>query len=285
MNQIVTTNVSPTAGQPLVANAGDGSIPFLQRGVMESMWNMLVGILGGYTTNDVIILEGFIITLSNSNNTATWTAGRVGYNGEIYTVDSGTLTKTGGQTFLYSIAVTNHPTLDPVLFDDNTSNNVHNIRKVTITKGASGGGIADYGAATIKMLNGATNTGFSIQSSSNLTSPFIAVQTARKRGGEITYSIFIGATVTAGASGYSITIDCPIGFKMKPSSSYGGTNISTGILARRLTTNATLVIADNGLDFSAGINTNNRLVIADVSGIATTSESLTLTLDFKGDAL
>ncbi len=151
MDQIVTTVASPTKGQPIVANAGDGSIPFLQRGVMESMWNILVGILGGYTTNDVIIIEGFEVTLSNSNNTATWTAGRVGYNGEIYTVQAGTLTKTGGQTFLYSISITNHPSLDPVLFSDNTANNVHNIRQVTITKGTSGTGIADLGGATVKL--------------------------------------------------------------------------------------------------------------------------------------
>ena len=94
---------------------------------------IIESLIGGYTANDLIILEGVVITLTNSNNTATWTAGWIYYNDITYYVAAGTLTKTNPVFFLYQISDT----------DD-----FH----ITISSGTSGTGIADYGAASVKTL-------------------------------------------------------------------------------------------------------------------------------------
>jgi hypothetical protein len=91
----------------------------------------------------VIVLS----TVTTTNDTATWTAGAIYYNGEVYQVAAGTLTKTSG-IFLYSIndSITNEQ------FDDGNSYPWIEVRTVTITSGTSGTGIADYGASTVKPL-------------------------------------------------------------------------------------------------------------------------------------
>lgn len=95
--------------------------------------DIILAMLRSYTTNDLIIMHGFDIVLSGGNNTATWTAGAVFYNGKIYKVDAGNLTKTGGQTFIYVI-----------------EESATDIFTITIDKGSSGSGIADYAASTVK---------------------------------------------------------------------------------------------------------------------------------------
>ncbi len=59
----------------------------------------------GYIDNDLIVLSGVDITISNSGNTLSCSPGEIYYNGKTYTVASipGGLTKTGGQVFLYII--------------------------------------------------------------------------------------------------------------------------------------------------------------------------------------
>lgn len=109
---------------------------------------IVMGLLGGlYTTGDVIIFSGVVITLTNSNNTATWTSGYIFHKpdstkpGKTYLVAAGTLTKTGGQVFVYSISDS-----EDCL--------------ITIGKGSTGSGIADYGSATVKRYGSWTTTDF-----------------------------------------------------------------------------------------------------------------------------
>lgn len=92
------------------------------------------GIVKAYVDDDLIVIYGVDITLSNSNNTATWTAGAIFYNDVIYLVESGSATKGGGQSFVYGISDE----------DDNL---------ISISYGASGSGIADYGSSTVRALN------------------------------------------------------------------------------------------------------------------------------------
>jgi hypothetical protein len=143
MKKLITTNISGATKAPFTKPALDN----LQGNFSEIPASIIKALLGTYVTNDVIILEGFVITLSNSNNTATWTAGSVYYNGEVYQVSSGTLTKSSG-VFLYSIidSITN------ATFSDGTNNPWIEVRTITITSGTSGTGIADYGAVTVLPL-------------------------------------------------------------------------------------------------------------------------------------
>ncbi len=149
MNRLITDFASPTAGQPIVADNGVGTLPFIQDGIQEALFNLFKAILYSYTTDDVIILDGLVFTLTNSGNTNTWTAGAIGYNGEIYTVAAGAVTKTGGQAFVFKNIET-YSALDPVIFKDLTSHSVHQIRRITIQAGTTGSGIADYNGATVK---------------------------------------------------------------------------------------------------------------------------------------
>ena len=143
MKNLITTSISGAIKAPFTAPALNN----LQQNFNEIPASIIKALLGTYTANDVIILEGFVNTLSNSNNTSTWTAGSVYYNGEVYQVAAGTLTKAGGQTFLYSIV----DTITNDTFSDGTSQPWIEVRTITITAGTSGTGIADYGAATVKI--------------------------------------------------------------------------------------------------------------------------------------
>lgn len=153
MNRIITDDVDATKYQPLVADSGTGSIPFLQDGVQEAIWNILLGSIGSYTANDLIISNGVVISITGGGNTVTWTKGAIGYNGEIYAVDAGTATKTGGQTFVFQTVNTFDSGLDPIVFTDNSGGHyVHQVRKITILAGTSGSGIADYNSSAVKRL-------------------------------------------------------------------------------------------------------------------------------------
>lgn len=141
---LITTNISGSVKAPFSKAALDN----LQANIPEISSAIIQGMIGSYTTNDVIILYGFAITLTVSGTVATWTKGAVYYNGEIYQVAPGTLTKASG-VFLYSIS--DVPT--SAAFSDGNSYPWIDVRTITITSGTSGTGIADYGAASVKLLS------------------------------------------------------------------------------------------------------------------------------------
>lgn len=107
---------------------------------------IILGLLGGYTQGDVVILNGVVVTLSNSNNTATWTKGDIYYcpdttkPGKVYKVAAGTTTKSSG-TFLFTITD----------YEDCL---------IQISHGTSGTGIADYNASTVRSLGWSNKLGF-----------------------------------------------------------------------------------------------------------------------------
>jgi hypothetical protein len=144
MKKLITTGIIGDVGAPFTGPSLDN----LQANFGEIPDAIIKGMLGSYTTNDVIVLYGVAITITGSGSIATWTAGAIYYNGEVYQVSAGTLTKTSG-IFLYSItdSITNEQ------FDDGNSYPWIEVRTVTITSGTSGTGIADYGASSMKVLN------------------------------------------------------------------------------------------------------------------------------------
>jgi hypothetical protein len=128
--------------------------------------------IGNYTANDVVILFGVDVTLSNSDNTSTWTDGAIFYNDQVFLVPAGTDTKSSG-IFLYSI-------------DDEDD------YLATITHGDSGDGIADYGAPEVKRksyteLPGNAGTYISIDNKSVHVS--VGVDSGNKTNGQTLFTI------------------------------------------------------------------------------------------------
>lgn len=270
MKRILTASISSTAKQPLIK----GSLEFLQDSYKEVI-NALVNGLITYTTNDVIIIYGCVV--SGSNPYAV-TAGAIYYNGEIYLVDAASgLAPGGGQTIVWDIVET-FDAIDPVTFSDLSTHSVHQISKIALIVGASGSGIADYNEATVNRYKDSIASGFSVNASSNLTSPAIFASRATKQGSQVNYAIIVTGT-TVLAAGYTWTLDCPDGFKMKQSIGGAGANIVMGILTRRVSTVEVTNLADIGTsDVYCYIDSNNRLVIGDSSIGATTATEFILNI-------
>lgn len=152
MKKINTSNVTSTARQPLLGR----SITHLSEGVSENDNSLFNGILNtlniGYTTNDVIILHGCVLTgsYSGAGNAYSVTAGAVYYNGEIYQVDAVSGTISGTNVLIGSVSTT-YQSGDPVQMSDGNLKNVHEINKIAITQAGTGTGIKDFSAwGTIK---------------------------------------------------------------------------------------------------------------------------------------
>lgn len=142
-NLIDISPISDTAQMPVKK----GTIEFLQRSSKTDLSQVLIGLisLGGYNFTTPYVLYGCINT--GSGATYVISAGAIYYGGEIFLVDAASFTATGSDVAILSIITTQYTTnADPVTFTDTTVHNVHNIRKVLISAGASGSGIADYSA-------------------------------------------------------------------------------------------------------------------------------------------
>jgi hypothetical protein len=246
MNRVVTTDASITAGQPIVANNGLGTLPFIQDSFQEAMANFVKGVLGTYTTNDLIVLIDPLIVISGGgSNTATWTAGAIFYNNEIYTIAAGTITKAGGAVFLYVISDTASPVLDPVNFKDGTTHSPHRVRQITISSGTTGTGIADYGAATVKALqqwnNGNDTTGFSFISPSPMTINSFVYQW-RVSGNSIYFEFTLNITAGNTATPLSLIASLPFNKKQKatnqPEHNLTATQNGTLIYAKAISSNS-----------------------------------------------
>lgn len=166
---------------------------------------IILGLLGSYTQGDVIILNGVVITLSNSNNTATWTKGDIYYNpdttkpGKVYKVAAGTTTKSSG-VFLFTIT------------DDEDC-------LIQITHGTSGTGIADYNASTVKKLT-KVMAGTWVDISSSLINGFTATNFIRYKI-DFFGNVTIQGSVSSGvSSGTDFITGLPAAIRL-PSTSSG----------------------------------------------------------------
>ena len=79
-------------------------------------------------------------------NSFNFTAGAVWYQGEINTMDSVVITI--NDTAVVNIVTTNDPTADPLTFTDAVQRDVHNIRKMVVSDGASGSGEFNFSVIT-----------------------------------------------------------------------------------------------------------------------------------------
>lgn len=282
MRKFITTNIVTPTKAPITEKA----LRHINEMVGEPINSLVKSMIGSYTTNDLIILEGCSLTVTGSapgNSTAVLAAGTIYYNGEVYLVDANaSLTTTNPQTYTW---VNDNDTVDSV--DTKFTNNVDyeflSIRKLKLIAAAAGSGLANYNSTSVKYYKQSTNTGFSVASSVDLTSTSVSIISCKKIGGEVRYTLGAQGTA-AGSSICSLTIDCPVGFRMRRSLSDGGTNIHNGTIIRNRL-GFTNVYPANGSSVTAHINASNQLVITDSTTDLGIGDILNITLDISGDLL
>lgn len=102
----------------------------MHKAVSLHVVNALLG--NNYTTNDVVVLYGCVITATIPGSSSI-TSGAIYYNGKIYSVAAnGAIVTTGTQTLVFKINSTVNPNV------------------IYLTNDESGTGIADYNAASVK---------------------------------------------------------------------------------------------------------------------------------------
>ena len=141
MKKIKTSDITTAVGMPLKS----GSLEHLQAAYSECLDSVVKRILGdGYLTTKVYILYG--CDSSNLGSAWTITAGAVFYNGEIYLVPAASFSVSGSNVPVGNIVTTyfSATNADPVQFTNSANLNVHEIRQIVITSGASGSGTANF---------------------------------------------------------------------------------------------------------------------------------------------
>ncbi len=146
MKKIKTTAIAGTVKAPYVKKTfehyneaieeGDNAI---LRALMPTAW----------ATGNIVKLFGAVVT-ATIPGTSSITAGAAYYNGEIYLIDANaSLITTGSQTLVWVIETT-YASGDPVQYSDGNNYDQHEIRKLKLQAGASGSGLMNYNASTVK---------------------------------------------------------------------------------------------------------------------------------------
>ena len=140
MKKLDTSPIAPGVSFPLKG----GTLAFLQLAYQEVIQEIVTSRIGGYyDTTKAYILNGCINTGSGSNYIIS--AGSVFFNGEIYLVPAATFTISGSNVAEGIITTTQYTSdADAVIFTDNVSRNVHNIRQIVFSAALSGSGAVDF---------------------------------------------------------------------------------------------------------------------------------------------
>jgi hypothetical protein len=156
MRKFITTNIINPVKAPITEKA----IRHINDMVGEPINSIIKAMIGAYTTNDIVILEGCVLTVTGSapgNSTAILTAGSVYYNGEIYLVDANaSLLTSNPDTYVWQQVDTLQDGVQ-TKFTNGTVYDFLSIRKMRLVAGAAGSGIADYNGATVKYFSETTN--------------------------------------------------------------------------------------------------------------------------------
>jgi hypothetical protein len=154
-DRLLTSAIATGRKLPLTG----GRIDFLQDNIETLTSSIAKGLIGSYTTNDVIILHGCTITGSDPG-ARTLTAGAIYYNGIIYQVDAASFTTTGSNIPLWTIVST---LSDQATFTDGYTNDpgskVRRTQKFVLVAGPAGGSgvsgyVTDYNSAIVKKIYG-----------------------------------------------------------------------------------------------------------------------------------
>jgi len=139
MNKLITSDISAGSRMPIKK----GTIDFLQLAYQQPLSALAQRIIGtNYDPTKAYVLYGLTGSMGSIS------AGALFFNGEVYLCDgdSSGLPCGGSNVAVLNIAITNYSSdADPVTFSDGSVYNIHNIRKVAISCGASGSGdVCDY---------------------------------------------------------------------------------------------------------------------------------------------
>lgn len=132
---------------PVKARLRGDSFTHLNNAFDELTNAIVKGLLSSYTTNDVIILNGCVVSGTVvAPGPAAITAGQVFYNGRIYEVDAvATLNLTGAQVPVFTIVESLQG--GQTTFSDANDYDFQVIEKVAMTAGLSGSGIKNVSDA------------------------------------------------------------------------------------------------------------------------------------------
>jgi hypothetical protein len=207
MKKINTTNIAAALGAPFLKATHDQ----YKETIQETTGNIIKGLMGSYSTNDIVILYGCVVAVTGGSipgtGTATLTAGAVYYNGEIYEVDANaSLSTTNPQTLIWQV-VTTYRSGDPVEWSDGLTRDLHQQDKLRLVAGTAGGGLANYNESTVKRYSSGSlaptyQTGWSAGSA-----PF-----AYEKIGNIVY---LRGRVVRGVGGTNLITQMPSGYRPK----------------------------------------------------------------------
>jgi hypothetical protein len=143
MNEIIISSQAsdPNQQQPFTAP----SLTFLQAAYKEALFNTLLQQIGAaYSASTPYLIWGCARTgaADGGSGAGAITAGAIFYGGEIYTVPAASYTLASDYA-VGTITVTNG-TPDPIQLKNGTSVNVHNVRQLVFSAGASGSGTFDF---------------------------------------------------------------------------------------------------------------------------------------------
>jgi hypothetical protein len=132
MKKLDLSAVTTAIGLPVKS----GSLAHIQSAYQEAV--------AGYNPSVMYILNG--VVNSGSGSSYNISAGSVFFNGEMYLVDAATFTLTGGNQAIGVLNVTYQTGTDAdgVEFTDGIVRNIHEIRRVQLTQGLGGAGMANF---------------------------------------------------------------------------------------------------------------------------------------------
>ena len=125
-----------------------GTFQLLQDASYEALQAIVIAAIGSsYDPAKIYIMYG--CKNAGTGNSYNISAGAIFYNGEIYQVDATSFSTSGSQVGVFSIVISQYTNnADPVTFTDGVVRNVHNIRKIKISGGISGSGLANFADAS-----------------------------------------------------------------------------------------------------------------------------------------
>jgi hypothetical protein len=155
-NKFLVTNIVDPVKAP-ITEAGLRHINSMPQVVGEAL---VKGLIGSYTTNDIIILQGCVVAVLSGavpgSGTASLSAGFVYRNGEIFAVDANALLTTTANTLVW---VADDELLDSAQtkFSDGSDYDFLRVAKLKLQAGTSGSGLADFDASTVKNIRRTQN--------------------------------------------------------------------------------------------------------------------------------
>lgn len=265
MKKIKTTAININVGMPVKK----GTLDHLQAAYQEALEYIVLSNVQNATaaTATPWIIYG-VKNSTPATSTYTLSAGAIYYLGEIYLVSATTFTVTTGVP-VCTITTTqyiNGAEADPVTFTDNTSNNIHDIRKIVIAAGVSLSG--DFDLSTAKYY-GIWQTYVPVVSDATVSGGTISTVNSGShisyiiRGTEMVIRYHLLCTVSSN----NIT-------QIKLNMATVVTAFDNGISQPNGVNRATTSFATNLSNRSTFENNNTHLVIDADSGVLATSTTL-----------